>query len=193
LGVVGAFFLAFGIATLPGRFGPGTEGFWSELRLDLALWLASFGILGMLAVWLSGRWLLVEPPVVRGALLVPGAGIAIAVAEELALHEWAETSLGYYDWDLVGPTAGLSFLLVLVSIGVFTERVAPAAAAGLVAIGVIVGAALVAMIVASNIPGLGDGIGSESWPAVIAIALAGFYAVVAVVALRGRSRPRATK
>jgi len=183
---VAAFFLAFGIATLPVRFGSGTDAFWSALRLDLGLWLALFGTLGILAVWMSARQWFGVRPIDPGVLLVPGAGIALAVAEELALHEWAEASLGYYDWDFIGPTAALSFLLVLVAIGVFANRIAPAAASALVAIGVYVGAALVALVIASNIPVLGDGIGPNSWPAAIAVGLAGIYAIVAVVALRGR-------
>lgn len=187
VGVVAAFFLAFAVATLPGRFAPGTDGFLTAMRLDLGLWLASFGIFGMLAVWISARRWLGDRPVGRGVLLVPGAGIAIAVAEEIALHEWAEAR-GYYDWDVIGPTAGLSTLLVVVAIGVFANRIAPAAASGLLAAGVFVGAALIGLVVASNLPGLGDGIGPNSWPAAIAIGLAGIYAVVAVVAALRRPR-----
>ena len=187
-GVVAAFLVAFGIATLPGRFGSGSDTFWSALRLDIGLWLAMFGIFGILAVWIAARQCFGARPVGWGVLLVPCAGIALAVAEELALHEWAEASIGYYDWDFIGPTAALSFLLVLVAIGVFAKRIAPAAASGLVAIGVFIGASLIVLVVASNIPVLGDGIGPNSWPAAIAIGLAGIYALVAVVAALGRPR-----
>ena len=182
LGVIGAFLLSFVAATLPARFG------WeAEVRLDLALWLGLFGALGMAGVLAAARMAFERWPVVRASdVALPILGLAIAVAEEILLHEWAEASLGHYDWQFIGPTAGLSFAIVLVAIAAFGIRVAPEGASGAPrVVAAFVGAACVA-IVLSNLPELLDGIGRGGSIAV-AIGLAGMYAVSAVVlGLRGQ-------
>ena len=186
VGLTIAFFVAAGIVIAlrqAGALGAGVE---PALRLDLAVVLAAFGGLGLATVLASarvafGRWAEIDAV----DLLIPLVGIAIAIAEELALHEWATASIGHYDWDFVGGTAALSLLVVLVAIAGFGIRVAPRGSAHPAASAGGIAAVLLVVIVASNLPALRDGIGPHSWPLVIAIALAMAYVVVvAVVAVR---------
>ena len=161
------------------------------LRLDLALWLLCFGALGMLGVIVAARlayrrWLPVRAEHVAVAVL----GIVLAIAVELTLHEWAEASLGYYDWDFIGWTAGLSFSLVVLAIAVFGRAIAPAGSGAPARVGTRLGVVLVLFIILSNMPALGDGIGPNSWPLAISIGLAGVYAIAAAAAAIGwSSRP----
>ncbi len=175
-----AFLTAFAIATTLLSWAPlpnADEG----LRFDLALFLILFGVLGMLGVLIAGhlalgRWLDVR----AGDIVLPSAGIALAVAEELALHEWAEASVGYYDSDFIGWTAGLSFTLVALAVARFGVAVAPEAVAAAPRIFAQLAAVLVIFIVLTNVPELGNGIGPHSWPIAILIGAAGLYAVAAV-------------
>jgi hypothetical protein len=125
VGLVVAFFAPFGIAATAGSWGlfprPG-----DGLRLDLALLLLLMATLGMLGVLAAARmafgsWLEARPR----HLVLPAAGIALAIGVELALHEWARLSIGSYDWDFIGWTAGLSFSVVLVAVAWFGVMVAP--------------------------------------------------------------------
>lgn len=172
VGVIAAFLLSFLVATLPARYG------WdASVRLDLAVWLGLFGALGMAGVVVAariafGRW----PHVRLSDVALAVLGLAIAAAEEILLHEWAEGSVGYYDWDFIGPTAGLSFAVVLVAIAVFGIRVASAGASGPPRVAAAFGGVGVVTIVLSNLPDLLDGIGRGGAVAVT-IGLAGLYAV----------------
>lgn len=190
VGLVTAFLLAFVIATIPGRLGIEVGTADMGPRLDLALWLVLFGVFGMAVVRAAAQLAFgAMPPVTAGDLGLPAVGIGLAVVEELALHEWAESSLGYYDWDFIGWTAALSFLLVLIAIGWFAVRVAPPGAGRWPRAALVIGAAVACLIVASNLPALEDGIGPHSWPFVIAVSLSAVYAIAAmVVDARRRSR-----
>jgi hypothetical protein len=181
-GGVVAFPVAFVIATLPGRFGSGTDSGVTLLRLDLAIWLGLFGVIAMALAWASARAVFGDIVRFRARdLVLPTAGLIIAMVEELMLHEWAETSIGYYDWQAVGPTAALSFLVVLVAVGSFAARIAPAQAASVPAGAVVVAAAGALLILAGNLPGLDGGIGPNAVPLAAAVAVAGAYAVIALV------------
>lgn len=176
IGLIAAFLLSFVVATLPGMVG------WDAgVRLDLAAWLVLFGVLGMASVLAAARtafgaWPQVRPADVALAVL----GLGIAAAEEILLHEWAEATALYYDWDFIGPTAGLSFALVLVAIAVFGIRVAPQGAAGPPRLAAAFAGVGTVAIVLSNLPDLVDGIGRGGAVAV-AIGLAGLYAAGAVL------------
>jgi hypothetical protein len=182
VGLVAAFFAAFGVVAAvvsPALFpnaGPGA------LRLDLAIFLELLGTFGMGAVLVAGRVAFGSWLGVRGRhLILPAAGIALAIGVELALHAWARLSIGYYDWDFIGWTAGLSFSVVLVAVAWFGVTVAPPFAQLPPRIGLVVGAALVVLIVLSNVPALGDGIGPKSMPLAILVGLSAGYAIGAVV------------
>jgi hypothetical protein len=187
VGLIVAVFASFGVAiaivapALVPDAGPGS------LRLDLAGLLALIGTFGVGAVLVAGRvafgaWLEVR----ARHLILPAAGVALAIGVELALHEWARLSIGYYDWDFIGWTAGLSFSVVLVAVAWFGVTVAPPFARLPPRIGLGLGAALVLLIVLSNLQGLGDGIGPNSVPLAMLVATAAGYAIAAIViSLRG--------
>jgi hypothetical protein len=89
-GLVAAFLVSFVVATLPARFS------WeAAVRLDLAAWLILFGVLGMASVLAAARVAFGGWPQVRASdAAVAALGLAIAAAEEILLHEWAEGSVG---------------------------------------------------------------------------------------------------
>lgn len=181
VGLLVAFWVAFGIGTLPGRLGIDVATLGPGLRVDLALFLGLFGAFGLVAVLLAAQRVFGRRLALGASdLWLPCLGIGLAIAEELALHEWAEASLGSYDWDFVGWTAALSFILVLTAIASFGARIAPSGAARWPRVGVILGAGLVCLIVVSNVPAVRDGIGSNSWALVIAVGLSAAYAVSAI-------------
>ncbi len=185
-----SFFAAFLIGTTAVRFGSaGPQGL--EFRLDLALFLVlmgAFGMLGALAMarLVFGRWL----PVSVATLVIPMIGVALAVAIELALHEWARVHIGQYDWDYLGSTAGLSFLVVLSAVATFGVLVAPRGAVLPPLLGLGLAALMVGFVFIANVPGLGDGIEPESWPLAIGIGLSAAYVIgsVAVGVHRGLGR-----
>lgn len=181
LALIVSFFAAFVIGTTAVRFGfLGSQGL--EVRWDLALFLVlmgSFGMLGALAMarMVFGHWLRVT----AAQLVLPVIGLALAVAVELTLHEWAQVHIGYYDWDFVGWTAGLSLLVVLSAVAMFGVLVAPHGAVTPPLLGLGFGAVAVFFIVASNVPGLWDGIELESWPLAIGIGLSAVYVTGSVI------------
>jgi hypothetical protein len=187
VGLVVAFFAAFGVAVTVISRGLFPDAGSGSLRLDLAAFLLLTFAFGIGAVLVAGRvafgrWLVVR----RGYLVLPVAGVGVGIGVELALHEWAEASIGYYDSDFIGWTAGLSFSMVLVAVGWFGVTVAPPEAAAPPRIGLALSAILVVLIVVSNVPGLEDGIGPNSWPLAILVGSSAIYAISAVItSLRG--------
>lgn len=188
LGLVLAFFAAFGVAVPVVSRGVFPDGGPGSLRLDLAGFLLLMGAFGMGAVLVAGRvafgrWLSVR----SGQVVLPAIGIGIGIGVELALHEWARLSIGYYDVDFIGWTAALSFSVVLVAVAWFGVTVAPPGATAPPRIGLGLSALIVVLIVLSNVPGLDDGIGSNSWPLAFLVGASALFAIGAVVtSLRGR-------
>ena len=98
VGLAGSAVVAFVVAGASAAWGLGRVQGDLGLRLDLALFLALAGVLGILVVCLSGRvafgrWMTVT----RRSIVVPATGVVLALAVELTLHEWARRSYGYYD------------------------------------------------------------------------------------------------
>ena len=190
VGLVIALLAAFGLATSVVSRGMFADAGSGSLRLDLAGFLLLTGAFGMGAVLIAGRltlgsWL--EPR--RRHLIPPAAGVTLAIGVELALHEWARVSYGYYDPDFIGPTAGLSFSVVLVAVAWFWLSVAPPGATAPPRIGLGLSAILVGLIVLSNVPGLRDGIGPNSWPLAILVGWSAVYAIGAAVTSLRRGSP----
>lgn len=180
LGAILAFLLPFGItSTLLFLVWPGSVD--ASLRWDLALLNGTMGVLGIAAVLVTARlafrtWLRVMP----WQVLVVVGGIAIAIAEELVLHEWAEVHIGQYAFDYVAPTAFLSWVTVLVAVSGFATLAAPRRAAVAPLLTASIAAALVWLIMLLNAPGIVDGIEPESWGLAILIGLAALYALTVV-------------
>jgi hypothetical protein len=171
---------AFAVVAGAGTIGVGLPAV-GGLRTDLGILLALFALLACGGVLVAarvafGRWL----PVRARDVVVPMAGIGLATAIELSLHAWVQARYAYYDWQMIGLTAGMSFTLIGVAVATLASRIAPRESAlpPLLAQGV--GATLIVIIVASNVGGLADGIEPASCPLAILVGLGGAYAVLAV-------------
>ena len=153
-----------------------------SLRTDIAAWIVLTAGVSVAVVLASGRavfgtWLPVRPL----AVAVPLIGVAVAVAEELLLHEWAEARFGHYDSELVWWTAALSGLVVATSIACFGTLVAPHGARLAPMVCQALATLAVAIVVASNLDGLRDGVRPESVLLATAVGLCGLYAVAATL------------
>lgn len=121
-----------------------------------------------------GRWLHVS----WAALAVALAGLVLAGLLEASLHGWSIERFGVFAWDLVGPTAGLFAVIVGSSAAGFGVLLAPRGAS-LPPLIFAVGAALFSgLVVALNMPGLGNGVGPGSVASALLVAAGGAYALV---------------
>ena len=154
----------------------------AAVRFDLAVWILLTAGVSLAVVLASGRAVFGAWPSVRPiALAVPLIGVALAIAEELLLHEWAEARFGYYDSEMVWWTAALSGLVVATSIASFGTLVAPSGARFAPMVCQALATLGIVLIVASNVDGLSNGIRPESVPLAIAIGLTGVYAASAML------------
>jgi hypothetical protein len=166
-------FTSFALALPLAQFAAQDGG----LRIDLAVVLALSGAASLVGVQLLGHALLARPLRRPGVdLLVPVFGVILAIAVELTLHEWAEARFGHYDGELIWWTAGLSPALILVAVASFGALVAPRGALAPPLLGLALAVTAVIFIVASNVPGLADGIDPGSWPLALTVGLAAAYA-----------------
>ena len=171
------FFVAALLAVLP--FTAAVRLVWDTPHLvEMAAWSPIWGVLSVLGVLLAaqlalGAWL--RPPLL--AIGVAAVGIGLSAVLNVVLVQWQTTRFGYVDPELVGPTAGLFAVLMGLAVAGFGALIAPRRLIGwpLAAFGL--GFVLVTIIVLSNLPGLDDGIGAESWPLAICVGLAGVYAL----------------
>jgi hypothetical protein len=191
VGLVVAFLAAFVVAVAVVARAIFPDAGAGTLRLDLAGFLLLSGAFGIGAVLVAGRvafgsWVDARPR----HIVLPAIGVALAIGLELGLHEWARLSIGYYDWDFIGWTAVLSFAVVVMAVAWFGVLVAPPAAGAPPRIGLGLSAILVLLVVASNAPGLGDGIESRSMPLAILVGLAAMYAIGAVITTARGGSPR---
>jgi hypothetical protein len=181
VGLVLAFLVAFAIAItlLSHGFVPGAA---TGPRLDLALFLLLFGAFGQIGVAVAARFAFGDWLQVRARdLVLPAIGVALAIGEELALHAWAEASIGFYDSDFIGWTAGLSYALVGMAVARFGWAIAPASAEWSPRLWTRIGAVLVLFAVLSNVPGALDGIGPHSGAIAVMVVACGAYAIAAAV------------
>jgi hypothetical protein len=134
----------------------------------------------LLARLFFGHWVRVS----WAAAAVAVSGLLLAGLLEVSLHAWAIDRFGTFSWQLIGPTAGLFVVVVGSAIAGFGVLVAPRGAS-LPPLLAAVGAALVSgLVVAFNMPGLQNGLPSESVPAALFVATGGAYTlVVAAVAV----------
>lgn len=178
---IASFFAAFGIVAGAGTFGPGAPDV-SGMRIELAALLGLHGILAAAGVLAAGRLAFGRWPTVdRRATAVALIGLSLAMAVELALHEWTEARFGYYDWEMVGWTAGLSLAVVALAVATFGAIVAPRSGALPPLLAQVVATTLVGLIVLSNVGGIPGGVEPKSWPLAIFVGLSAAYAAAAVV------------
>jgi hypothetical protein len=158
---------------------------------EMALWSPSWGILAMLGVLLAARlalgtWL--RPSAT--AIGIAAVGIGLSAVVNVVLQQWEQLRFGITEPELVGPTAALFAMLVGLAVAGFAAFLAPRRMIGWPVVAVALGFIAVAVIVGSNVPGLRDGIGADSWPLAIWVGLSGIYALVvaALVARRALGR-----
>jgi hypothetical protein len=121
-----------------------------------------------------GRWLRLSWPALGIAVL----GLVVAGLLETSLHGWAVARFGEFAWEMVGPTAGLSALVVGFAAAAFGVLIAPPRASLPPLLFAVAGALLSGLVVAVNLPGLGDGIDPESVVPALLVAAGGAYALV---------------
>jgi hypothetical protein len=106
-------------------------------------------------------------------------GVALSAVVHVVLQQWEIARFGVPEAEYVGWTAALFAVLIGLAVAAFGAFVAPKPAIGLPVSAVLLGAAGVAFILVTNIPGLGDGVADDSWPLAIWVGLSGLYALVA--------------
>lgn len=172
------FFVAALLAVLP--FTAAAKLVWDTPHLvEIAAWSPIWGVLSVLGVLVAARLALgarLRPSPV--AIGVAAFGIGLSAVLNVVLLQWETTRFGYIEPELVGLTAGLFAVLIGLAVAAFGVLIAPRRLIGWPLAAFALGFVLVAIIVLSNIPGLDNGIGPESWPLAICVGLSGLYAVV---------------
>jgi hypothetical protein len=172
------FFVAALLAVLP--FTAAVKLVWDTPHLvEMAAWSPLWGDLSLLGVLVAaqlalGAWLR-PPPLAIG---VAAFGIGLSAVLNVVLQQWEMARFGITEPELVGLTAGLFAVLIGLAVAAFGALIAPRRLIGWPLAAVALGFVGVAVIVLSNIPGLDDGIGPESWPLAICVGLSGLYALV---------------
>jgi hypothetical protein len=146
---------------------------------QMAAWSPTWGILAVLGVLVAARltlgtWL--RPSAL--AIGIAAVGIGLSAVLNVVLQQWELARFGITEPELVGLTAGLFAVLIGLAVAGFAAFIAPRRLIGWPLAAVALGFIGVAVIVASNVPGLSDGIGADSWPLAIWVGLSGVYAVV---------------
>jgi hypothetical protein len=147
---------------------------------QMGAWSVIWGVLSLLGVLAAARlvfgaWLRPRPL----AIAVAGVGIGLSAVLNVVLLQWETTRFGYIEPEMVGLTAGLFAVLIGLSVAAFGAFLVPRRLIGWPLAMVALGFAGVAIIVLSNLPGLADGIGADSWPLAICVGLSGVYALIA--------------
>jgi hypothetical protein len=105
-------------------------------------------------------------------------GLVLAGSLEASLHAWALDRFATFNWRLIGPTAGLFAVIVGSAVAGFAVLLAPRGASLPPLMFAVGGALLSGLVVAVNMPGLGDGIEPESVAPALLVAAGGAYALV---------------
>lgn len=153
----------------------------SSLGVWAFAWVLVSGLLALLAARLVfGEWLDVRP----AAWLILLGGAVGSAATVTILADWAIATFGMNESDLIGPMSLLFGVIAGVAVGGFGVQVAPRWAAWSPLLAVAGGVVIGASIILSNVPRLGDGLGSHSGPlAVVTVAAAIYIGAVGVVSL----------
>ena len=179
-----ALILAFGVVSwLPRLLWP---SFAPDHGMELAAFIATWGVLGMAGAAALARLLLGGVASLRRTgLVAAGAGLVIAAALQVVLHDWAVGKLGYYETDAIGPTVMLPLALAALTVAMFGVAVAPRAFDLAPRVAVVAGGVIVLAIVTLNVPGALDGIAARAIAlAVVLASVPGYILVSWAIALR---------
>jgi len=172
-------FVASLFAVLP--FIAGMELVWNAPHLaQMGAWSLVWGVLSAVGVLIPARlsfgsW--VRPRPLAIGMLAVGTGLSAIV--NVVLQQWEISRFGITEPELVGLTAGLFAMLIGVAVAAFGAFLVPRQAIGWPVAAVVLGSVATALIVASNLPGLSDGISAESWPLAIWVGLSALYVLIA--------------
>lgn len=161
---------------------------------SLAVWAAGWVMVSGLAALACGRLLFrLDLRTSAAAWLVLAAGALLNALVMVSLVDWGTLRYGYWDPEFVGPTGLLWHVIAGTATAGFGVLIAPREIVGPAVLCVLIGASLTALIVATNVQGVSDGIPTESWPLAVALGLSAAYAIgLAAVSTRkllaGRSR-----
>jgi hypothetical protein len=174
------FFLVALLAVLP--LIAAVKLVWDAPHLaQMAAWSPTWGILAVVGVVVAARFALgtwLRPPPI--AIGVAAVGIGLSAVVNVVLQQWEMTRFGITEPELVGLTAALFAVLTGLAVAAFGAFLAPRRLIGWPLTAVVLGFLGVAVIVASNLRGLSDGIAPESWPLAIWVGISGLYALVAI-------------
>ncbi len=115
-------------------------------------------------------------PARAAAVLIAGAAVSGAV--DASLRDWSTARFAYLDPDMIGVTSIFFAIVVGVAVAGFGALLAPPRAALPPALAVLVGVLMTALIGASNLQGLGNGIEPESLVLAAVMAVATVYVVI---------------
>jgi hypothetical protein len=186
-------FVASLFAVLP--FIAGMELVWNAPHLaQMGAWSLVWGVLSALGVLVAARlsfgsWLRPRPL----GIGVLATGIGLSGILNVVLQQWEISRFGITEPELVGLTAGLFAVLIGLAVAAFGAFLVPRQMIGWPLAAVAFGFVAIALIVASNVPGLSDGIGAESWPLAIWVGLSGLYALVTTGLVVRRALGRSTE
>jgi hypothetical protein len=186
-------FVASLFAVLP--FIAGMELVWNAPHLaQMGAWSLVWGVLSALGVLVAARlsfdsWIRPRPLGI-GILAV---GIGLSAILNVVLQQWEILRFGITEPELVGLTAGLFAMLIGLAVAAFGAFLVPRQLIGWPLAAVVLGFVAIALIVASNLPGLSDGIAPESWPLAIWVGLSGLYALVTTGLVLRRALDRSTE
>jgi hypothetical protein len=157
--------------------------------VEMAEWSVVWGALSVVGVLMAGRLAFGRPLRLSiVGLALAGTGIVLSATVHVVLQQWAVIRVGHYDAEWFGWTAGMFAVLIGLATAAFGVFIAPRGTAGWPLAFVLLGGALTAWIVLSNVPGLEDGIAPDSWPLAIWLGISGLYAVVVTVTSVIRAR-----
>jgi hypothetical protein len=124
---------------------------------EMAIWSVVWGGLSLIGVLVAGRvafdaWLPLHPV----GLTIAAVGVALSAIVHVVLQQWAIGRFGVPEAEYVGWTAGLFAVLIGIAVAVFGTFVAHKPVIGWPLSAVLLGAAGVAFVLLTNMPGLGD-------------------------------------
>lgn len=144
-------------------------------------WVLVSGLLALVAARLVlGEWLEVRP----AGWLILLTGAVVSAGTVTILADWTIAKFGINESELAGPMSLLFGVIAGVAVGGFGIQVAPRWAAWSPLLAVAGGAVIGIAIILSNVPGLADGLGRDSWPLAGATLAAALYiGAVGVISL----------
>ena len=148
----------------------------SSLGVWAFSWVLGSGLIALAAARLVfGHWLGVRP----AAWLLLIVGAIMSGASAVILAQWTIAKFGINEPELAGPMSLLFAVIASVAVAGFGVQVAPRWAAWAPMLGFVGGGAMGVSIILSNVPGLSDGLGTNSVPlAVVTVAAATYIGAV---------------